>query len=180
MKKLIGIIAIIIIVVIGILIYFSITNNNNSEPNQNSNESVIENNSNNEENINEKNNLGEEEIENMKMRVSDGSHNIIFELNDSESAKSLYEQLPLTLQVDNFSSNEKIFYPTNELNTDNTPHANGGGAGTLAYYAPWGDVVMFYDSFSSASGLYELGSAIEGRDQIESLSGEIIIEKLEN
>jgi hypothetical protein len=26
--------------------------------------------------------------------------------------------------------------------------------GTLAYYAPWGDVVMFYKEFGTASGLY--------------------------
>lgn len=36
---------------------------------------------------------------------------------------------------------------------------------------------MFYDSFSSASGLYELGTAIEGSNQIENLRGEIRIEK---
>ena len=92
----------------------------------------------------------------------------------------MYEQLPLTLDVENFSSNEKIFYPTSELDTDSTPISNGGGEGTLAYYVPWGDVVIFYDSFTSASGLYELGVAISGTDQIGNLSGEITIEKLEN
>ena len=33
-----------------------------------------------------------------------------------------------------FSTNEKVFYPPQELDTANTPLAEGG-AGTLAYYA---------------------------------------------
>ena len=39
---------------------------------------------------------------------------------------------------------------------------------------------MFYDSFSSASGLYMLGNAIEGKNKIENLTGEIKIEKITN
>ncbi len=116
----------------------------------------------------------------MTINISDGNHNITFELNSSNASYSLYEQLPLTIEVDNFSSNEKIFYPASELDIDNTPLASDGTSGTLAYYEPWGDVVMFYDSFNQASGLYELGSAIEGGDQIENLSGEITITKVNN
>lgn len=36
--------------------------------------------------------------------------NIVFQLNDSIAAKALYEQLPLSIQVENYSNNEKIFY----------------------------------------------------------------------
>ncbi|WP_167332850.1 cyclophilin-like fold protein [Desulfogranum japonicum] len=50
-------------------------------------------------------------------------------------------------------------------------------AGTLAYYAPWGDVVMFYKKFGSASGLYELGQAVSGSENIEKISGKIEILK---
>lgn len=84
------------------------------------------------------------------------------------------------MEVETFSTNEKIFYPPAELNTASTPNADEGGRGVLAYYAPWGDVVMFYDSFSSASGLYMLGNAIEGKNKIENLTGEIKIEKITN
>ncbi len=181
MKKVIGLIVVIIIVFIGIVGYL-VLNHNESDSNRESNENVIENNFTNEDSEEDANDnrLEEESVENMIIRVSDGSHTITFELNNSKAAKSLYEQLPLTIEVENYSSNEKIFYPTNELDVDNTPRANGGGAGILAYYEPWGDVVMFYDSFSSASGLYELGNAIENANQIGNLSGEITIEKVEN
>ncbi len=181
MKKVIGLIVVIIIVLIGVAGYL-VLNHNESDSNRESNENVIENGFSNEDSEEETNDnhLEEESVENMIIRVSDRSSNITFELNNSQAARSLYEQLPLTIEVENFSSNEKIFYPTDELDVDNTPRATGGGAGILAYYEPWGDVVMFYDSFSSASGLYELGSAIENANQIGNLSGEITIEKVEN
>ena len=47
----------------------------------------------------------------MKIRVSDGTNTIIFELNETSAAKSLYQMLPLKVTVENYSNNEKIFYP---------------------------------------------------------------------
>lgn len=106
--------------------------------------------------------------------VQSGDIVIPFALSDSQAAKDLLAQLPLEIEVENFSSNEKIFYPPEKLDTTNAPIAEGG-TGTLAYYAPWGDVVMFYDSFSSNGSLYQLGKAVSGAGQIGGLSGTIRI-----
>ena len=100
----------------------------------------------------------------------------VFELNDSPAAKDLYAQLPLSIAVENYSNDEKIFYPPEKLNTNDTPLADAH-AGTLAYYAPWGDVVMFYEDFGSAAGLYELGKVTEGAEYIREMTGTIHIEK---
>ena len=78
------------------------------------------------------------------------------------------------LNVENFGSIEKIFYPPNKLNTAKTPMANAS-KGTLAYYSPWGNVVMFYGHFGKGGGLYELGTVISGKDLIETLSGTVKI-----
>lgn len=64
--------------------------------------------------------------------------------------------MPLTLPVEDFGTNEKIVYPPEELDIADTPIAEDG-AGTLAYYAAWGDVVLFYGDYSSSGSLYELG-----------------------
>lgn len=111
----------------------------------------------------------------MKMTVNANGNEIVFELNDSQAAKDLLVQLPLTIGVENYSSNEKIFSPPKKLKTDNTPLVRSARTGTLAYYAPWGNVVMFYGSFGSAAGLYELGHAATGGDCIQALSGTITI-----
>lgn len=115
----------------------------------------------------------------LQIRVKTDSESIIFALNDSSAARSLYDQLPLTLPVEDYSTNEKIFYPPEELDVSDAPPAEGP-AGTLAYYEPWGDVVMFYSPCGNASGLYKLGEVVSGTEQIENLSGEIQVEKVED
>ena len=88
----------------------------------------------------------------MQISVKANGKTTVFELNNSPAARELYAQLPLSIKVENYSSNEKIFYPPKKLNITDTPLADAR-AGTLAYYAPWGDVVMFYGSFGIASWL---------------------------
>jgi hypothetical protein len=112
----------------------------------------------------------------MQISVRSNGNTTVFELNNSQAARELYTQLPLRIEVKNYGSNEKIFYPPQKLGTSNTPLADAR-TGTLAYYAPWGDVVMFYEDFGSASGLYELGHAILGIEHIRNMSGTIQIEK---
>lgn len=112
----------------------------------------------------------------MKVTVTANGKITVFELNGSAAAKDLYAQLPLSIKVDNYSNNEKIFYPPEKLDITGTPRANAK-AGTLAYYAPWGDVVMFYGNFGSAPGLYELGRAVSGQEYIQEMSGTIQLEK---
>ena len=111
----------------------------------------------------------------MKIRVTDETHTIIYKLNDSPSAKSLYSMLPMDIEVEDYGSNEKIFYPEEKIDTADGIEG-GGGAGDLALFSPWGNVVMFYDAFSSYPGLYLLGKAEEGADQVKDLSGTIHID----
>jgi hypothetical protein len=113
----------------------------------------------------------------MIISVKANGNTTVFELNNSPAARDLYAQLPLSITVEDYGDNEKIFYPPKKLNTTDTPLADDGRAGTLAYYAPWGDVVMFYKGFSSAPGLYELGHVTSGREYIPEMSGTIQIEK---
>lgn len=115
---------------------------------------------------------------NPKIMVKSNKYTIVYQLNNSKAAKDLYNQLPLTLKIENYSDNEKIFYPPTKLNTNDTPISKGK-KGSLAYYAPWGDVVMFYEAAGSASELYELGSVVSGGDNISKLSGNITISKKE-
>lgn len=120
----------------------------------------------------------EENVETSQISVTCGDTQVVYELNDSPAAQSLLSQLPLTVEVEDFSTNEKVFYPPQELDTTDIPLAEGG-AGTLAYYAPWGDVVLFYDSFSANGSLYELGEAVSGAEDISQMTGTITVETVE-
>lgn len=107
--------------------------------------------------------------------VSDGTHKIIYSLNESSAAQSFYMQLPLEIEVQNYGSNEKIFYPPEELDLSEVSEGSGE-AGGLAYFSPWGNVVMYYDSFGQYPGLYLLGEAISGAEEIAQLTGTITVE----
>ena len=102
---------------------------------------------------------------------------VVYQLNDSAAADALLAQLPLTVEVEDYGTNEKIFYPPQALDTADAPPAEGG-AGTLAYYAPWGDVVMFYGDYNTNSSLYELGQAVSGGELVSTMSGTITLTAL--
>lgn len=111
--------------------------------------------------------------------ISEQGDTIVFVLNDSQAAQDLYNQLPINIKIENFSNNEKIFYPSGSLDVKNTPHPSNVDMGTLAYYRPWGNVVMFYDKANPNNDLYELGYAVSGKELIKNLFGNIIVEKFE-
>lgn len=110
-----------------------------------------------------------------QISVTWGDHQVIYELNDSPVAQSLLAQLPLSVEVEDYSTNEKIFYPEEKLDTSHSPLAQSG-AGTLAYYEPWGDVVFFYGDYRENPGLFQLGQVLSGGDHVPEMSGTITME----
>lgn len=113
--------------------------------------------------------------ENMKISVSDGKNKIVYELNASGQSKSLYSQLPLKVQIENYSTNEKIFYPKEKFPLKNGIEGSGD-SGTLAYFSPWGNIVLFYGKFSEYPGLFILGKTVSGAENIKNLSGIVSVE----
>jgi len=106
----------------------------------------------------------------MNLVIEANGKTLVFRLNESDASKDLLAQLPHAVKFEDFGGKEKIFYPPKRLRTERTPLANAK-VGTLAYYAPWGDVVLFYGDFGAASGLYELGRAVSGAEFISALKG---------
>lgn len=116
--------------------------------------------------------------EQRQIAVQFGEQTVLYQLNAGSAAASLYEQLPLTVQVEDYSTNEKIFYPDQALDTSDAPLAQAG-SGTLAYYEPWGDVVFFYGDYNENPSLFELGQVVSGGEQVASMSGTITITAVE-
>lgn len=113
---------------------------------------------------------------NMRVSIQANGNNLIFELNDSQAAREFYNQLPLSVEVRNFGGIEKIFYPPKTLNISDAPAANAE-VGTLAYYAPWGNIAIFYGRHGFSSGLYELGRVVSGSEHIRNMSDSIEVSK---
>ena len=112
----------------------------------------------------------------MKISVSDATHSVTYELNETSAAKSLYQMLPFEVTVQNYGNNEKIFYPPTTVAYGSDGIEGDCPAGTLALFSPWGNVVMYYGGAGRYSGLYILGKAIDGADNIRNLTGTIRVE----
>lgn len=104
------------------------------------------------------------------MLIENQGRRVIVELVPSAATKDLVAQLPLQTTLKNYGSDEKIFYPPRPLGTHGVPLAQAK-VGTLAYYAPWGDVALFYRDFGSASGLYHLDQVVSGAEHMANLEG---------
>ena len=114
--------------------------------------------------------------DNIKIKVSDATNTITYELNGTSAAKSLYAMLPLEVAVQNYSNNEKIFYPPTAVSYGTDCIEGDCPAGTLALFSPWGNIVMYYGAASRYNGLYILGKAVEGADKIKDLTGTVRVE----
>jgi hypothetical protein len=101
-------------------------------------------------------NEGVESIEPITASLSVRGVQYRFFLNESSASHDLAGRCPLTVEIENYSDNEKIFYLDSPLDVSDTPLATGA-AGTICYYAPWNDAVIFYGEAAPAEGLYELG-----------------------
>ena len=110
----------------------------------------------------------------MKIKVSSEHAEVIFELNDSSASKSFYEQLPLTVSVENYGKNEKVFEPSQKLDVSNVWEGSCP-TGSIAYFSPWNNIAMYYGDAPEYKGLYPMGTAVDGAGKIGELAGSVTI-----
>lgn len=103
----------------------------------------------------------------------------VAELNGSQSAESLWAMLPVTVDFKDFNGVERIAYTEKELSTEGAHESCTPDAGTLALYAPWGNLSVFYKPFRESRGLVPLGRFIEGADKVSTLGEAVRIERME-
>jgi hypothetical protein len=86
---------------------------------------------------------------------------------ENATARDLLSLLPMTLTLEDYNSTEKIGYPPRKLSTAGAPAGVDPSVGDIAYYAPWGNLAIFYKDFGYPRGLIGLGRIDSG---IEALS----------
>lgn len=78
-------------------------------------------------------------------------------LDDSAAGRSFSAMLPLTLTLEDFNGTEKIGYLPQRLPRDGAAQGCEPSAGDLTYYAPWGNLAIFYRDYSWSRDLIPLG-----------------------
>ena len=100
--------------------------------------------------------------ETMKIRLTVGDKTATATLDNSDIARDFYSMLPMNVELEDYASTEKITYPERKLNTSDTPEGYDPSAGDITYYAPWGNLALFYKDFSYSKGLIRLGEFDDG------------------
>lgn len=115
-----------------------------------------------------------------RIRMTFQNQEIKIGLFDTPASQQLLAQLPLTLSFSDFAQTEKIAYLPKKLTTHNTPSASQA-KGNFTYYAPWGNLALFYKGYGHANDLYVLGQIESGQEKLEAIKQNFmaVIEKIE-
>lgn len=100
----------------------------------------------------------------MKIRLIIDGKTVEATLLDSAPAKDFLSLLPLTLTLEDYASTEKISYLPRKLSTAGAPAGSDPSVGSIAYYAPWGNLAIFYKDAPYARGLVQLGRVGRGME----------------
>jgi hypothetical protein len=87
----------------------------------------------------------------MDIRITLDGRPVDAALNDSPAARDFAELLPLSLDLEDFHQTERIADLPRRLTTSGAPEPHAPKAGDLTYYAPWGNLALFYRDGDSAN-----------------------------
>jgi hypothetical protein len=100
-----------------------------------------------------------------------GSTLITATLADGAAARDFASMLPLVVTLEDYASSEKIADLPKRLSTEGEPSGSEASAGDIAYYAPWGNLAIFYKGSGFAKGLIRLGQIDTGAEALLSADG---------
>ena len=100
----------------------------------------------------------------MKIRLTVEGRSVTATLIDSPTARDFLKLLPLTLKLNDYAGTEKVAYLTRKLSEEDAPAGVDPSVGDITYYAPWGNLALFYKNFGYARGLIKLGGIDEGAE----------------
>jgi hypothetical protein len=123
-----------------------------------------------------------ERIETSPRRADDMNITLSFDdtelsatLIDSETAQDFLSLLPLTLTLSDYRETEKISDLPRQLSTAGAPDGHDPEVGDITYYAPWGNLAIFYEDFDYSPGLVKLGRIDSGIEALAGSSGEVTV-----
>jgi hypothetical protein len=92
-------------------------------------------------------------------------------LDDSPTVRDFITRLPLIVALKDYASTEKIGYLPDKLTTQNAPPGSTPVVGDISYYAPWGNLAIYYKNFAYSAELVRLGRISCGIEHLN-FSGE--------
>jgi hypothetical protein len=99
---------------------------------------------------------------------------------DNPTSRDFISLLPMDLTLEDYAQTEKVSDLPRRLSTEGAPPGSAPSVGDITYYAPWGNLAIFYQDFGSASGLVILGK-LDGGIEVLNVPGSqsVSIERIE-
>lgn len=92
-----------------------------------------------------------------KIRMTIEDREITANFDDNATARDFISLLPMTLTLEDYDKTEKVSDLPKRLSTEDAPEGIDPSVGDITYYAPWGNLALFYRDFGYARGLVRLG-----------------------
>ena len=105
------------------------------------------------------------------VKMTFAGHEIVIDLLDNPMAQAFLNRLPMTLTFEDFNGNEKISYLDRKLSTAGGINAEET-KGDFCYYAPWGNLAVFYRGMGYNESLYVLGTIRTGKELLAQQKGD--------
>lgn len=87
---------------------------------------------------------------------------------DNPLADAFVRLLPLEVEFSDFAGAEKIFYLPEKLPVLGAANADEQ-KGDFCYYAPWGNIALFYKGYGHGKNLYVVGSLVSGKEKLAAM-----------
>lgn len=92
----------------------------------------------------------------MRIRLITADQTFTAVIEDSAAARDFVSLLPLELTLSDYNRTEKVADLPRRLSTEGAPKGVDPVAGDIAYYAPWGNLAIYYRGFDYSPGLVRL------------------------
>lgn len=93
----------------------------------------------------------------MRIRITANDQSFTAALEDSETARDFVSLLPIEVTLADYNQTEKTADLPRRLSTAGAPDGSEPVVGDIAYYAPWGNLAIYYRDFAYSRGLVRLG-----------------------
>lgn len=113
-----------------------------------------------------------------KIKMTFDNQEVVIKVFEGKTSEDFLKQLPLILPFEDFGGIEKIAYLNQKLIVANED--SKGEKSDFCYYAPWGNLTVFYKEYGNAHGLVKIGYIQEGKEYLAKIKNDtkIKIEKL--
>lgn len=106
----------------------------------------------------------------MRIRITVEGTELPASLEDTATARDFAAMLPLELTLEDYHATEKVADLPSRLSTEDAPEGVDPDVGDITYFAPWGNLALFYRDFGYSRGLIRLGR-IEGKAAVLEAEG---------